>query len=91
MYNCHNDSDTSLHSANDLITKLFPPQAFHSAHDAQLLMDSVPPDKRVPGGQYSGGSSQAPSRPDSSASDVSFSSLMQPPPKSSDTCEVRIV
>ena len=24
------------------------PQAFHSAHDAQLLMDSVPPDKRLP-------------------------------------------
>ena len=23
-------------------------QAFHSAYDAQLLMDSVPPDKRIP-------------------------------------------
>ena len=75
------------------------PQAFHSAHDAQLLMDSVPPDKRVPfphphassGAPHktslSGHTSISPSeRPLSSMSSVS--SLIHPPPDSLDQCEV---
>ncbi|KAL5478158.1 hypothetical protein EMCRGX_G025049 [Ephydatia muelleri] len=52
---------------------LFCTQAFHSAHDAQLLMDSAPPDKRLPH--------------TSQGEESSLESLMQPPPKSSDQCE----
>lgn len=64
---------------------LFCTQAFHSAHDAQLLMDSVPPDKRVPYAPRVGGASVS-HEPPASVSEAPVSSLIQPPPQS-DHCE----
>ena len=73
----------------EALYKKYPPQAFHSAHDAQLLMDSVPPDKRV---AYRGGVAQSYDRGGGGVSETPpLSSLIHPPPDSSDQCEVRTI